>query len=194
MRAVIYIIVFLLMGLQRHGQALADTTLGMHLEQFFFNEGTYSLDVSYGDASSSKLRIYCTDKCHSKTAYSETISGLSLSGAFGTDDTFITRWAAGSINWLIIYRIHGGMVTKVLQQPSRALPDFESTPDGRRVIALRNDTSDVYSGKELYGKPARLTKADHAKIRAETTSLWLWNGSTYVPYRGRALSRWETIR
>ncbi len=143
-----FAIVFLVM-LAITGQSVANADTIMHLAQKFSDDGYYSIDINSVDSLESVLRISCAEKCKSNLSYSETISGFFPRGAFGDGNTFTTLWSAGSAEWIIIYRIHSGTVTKVLQQPSRTLPDFEADPDGRKIIVLHNDTPGCTSIKNF---------------------------------------------
>jgi hypothetical protein len=122
------------------GHATAKPELTMHRVQIMVDEGYYAIDISYDGSLDAQLRIACMDQCKSAATYSETKPGLFLLGAFGDGDSFITLWAAGSAEWIIIYRINDDIGTRILEQPARTLPDFEGTPDGRRVIVLHTDT------------------------------------------------------
>jgi hypothetical protein len=183
MRFHTFLAVFLCAILEWILPAAANTEHIMHLEQGFIGEGVYALDVVSSDTFDSDLRISCLRECKATTPYSEMIKVTGFLGAFGSVDTLITLWGSASVYWVRIYYIHDGSITKVLDQPSRTLPDFQ-VKSGRPVMALHNDTPGMYLGKMYYGNPPGLTEQECQKIRDETTTYWLWTGSAYVPYHG----------
>ena len=156
----------------------------LHLEQLFIGGAVYALDVVRNDHFVSDLQISCLRGCTAPTPYSEVIKGDGFLGAFSNGETLITLWGSASVYWIRIYYIHDGTITKVLDQPSRTLPDFDVRAGGKAVMALHNDTPGMYLGKMYYGNPSRLTEKECQEIVKETTSYWLWTGSTYVPYHG----------
>jgi len=167
-----------------HSPAVATAEHILHLEQSFIGEGVYALDVVSSNTFDSDLRISCLRGCKATTPYSEMIRGDSFLGAFGNAETLFTLWGSASVYWIRIYYVHDGRITKVLDQPSRSLPDFEVKSEGKPIMALHNDTPGMYLGKMYYGNPPGLTEAECEKIREEPTSYWLWNGSAYVANHG----------
>ncbi len=156
----------------------------LHLEQLFIGGAVYALDVVRNDIFVSDLQISCLRGCKATAPYSEVIKGDGFLGAFSNGETLITLWGSASVYWIRIYYIHDGKITKVLDQPSRTLPDFDVRAGGKPVMALHNDTPGMYLGKMYYGNPPGLTEEECQKIVKETTSYWLWTGSTYIPYQG----------
>ncbi len=184
MRFHVISVVFLCEILSWNLPAVASAEHIFHLEQSISGEGVYDLDVVSSDAFDSELRISCLRGCKATTPYSEAIKGDGFLGAFGDADTLITLWGSASVYWIRIYYIHDGTITKVLDQPSRTLPDFDVRAGGKPVMALHNDTPGMYLGKMYYGNPPGLTEKECQKIVKETTSYWLWTGSTYISYQG----------
>ena len=184
MRLHIFFVVLLCEILAWNSRAVASAEHIFHLEQSISGEGVYDLDVVSSDAFDSELRISCVRECKTTTRYSEMIKVTGLLGAFGDADTLITLWGSASVYWVRIYYVHEGNITKVLDQPSRTLPDFDVRSEGKRIMALHNDTPGMYLGKMYYGNPPGLTEEDCQKITQETTSYWLWTGSTYISYHG----------
>jgi len=123
----------------------------------------------------SQLQIICTEGCGGDQKYSD-VFGDSLIGGFFSDHSINMLFVSGSVLWIRIYYIQRDGITKVLDQSSRELPDFETTCDGKPLVIVHHDSPGEYLGKEYFGTPPGLTAADRRKIRERTTDYWFGMG------------------